>query len=128
MTLAVALFGVFVATLGGAGLLSPARLLALVTRAQSQLGLYFIAAFRLLVGAALILAAPPSRAPLYLQVLGGIAVVSGIITPFVGARRFEAVVDWWRARSAGAVRLWSAFVLLFGLSLIWAVLPLRHAA
>jgi hypothetical protein len=87
-----------------------------------------LAALRLLIGGALILAAPPSRAPLYLTILGGLSLVSGALTPLVGQRGFEAVLNWWRARPAGAIRLWSAFVVLFGLSLVWAVFPLTRAA
>lgn len=128
MTLAVALFGLFVSALGIGGLLSPRRLLALVSRAQLQLGIYFIAGIRLLLGVALLLAAPSSRAVPYLQVLGGLAVASGMITPFFGVRRFNAVLAWWRKQGPWSVRVWSAFVLLFGLSLVWAVLPLERAA
>ena len=123
MTLAVALFGLFVAALGIAGIRSPAWLLAQVTRVQSRFGLYFIAGIRLALGAALLVAAPASRAPLYLQVLGGVALLSGAITPFFGVARFEAILQWWRERPAWAVRLSSVFALLFGLSLVWAVLP-----
>lgn len=123
MTLAVAVFGLFVAALGLVGLFSPERLLAVVTDAQSRLGLYGIAGLRLLIGAALLLAAPMSRAPLYLTVLGGLSLVSAAVTPLVGARRLEAILDWWRARSRGAVRAWSGFVLCFGASLVWAALP-----
>jgi hypothetical protein len=126
MTLAVALFGLFVAALGASGVLSPERLLALVTRAQAQLGLYFIAGIRLLIGVAFLLAAPASRAPLYLQVLGGLTLVAAVVTPFFGMRRFEAIVAWLRRRDPRLVRLWSALVLLFGLSLVWAVFPLRQ--
>jgi hypothetical protein len=127
LTLAVALFGLFVAALGIAGLFDPARLLALVTRVQSQLGLNLIAAFRILIGIALILAAPASRAPLYLQVLGALSLLSGIVTPFVGVRRFEAILAWWQQRSPGAIRLWSGLVAVFGLSLLWAVVLLERA-
>jgi len=123
MTFVVAIFGLVVAGLGLAGIASPERLLALVTRSQADLGPYGLAGLRLLVGGALLLAAPPSRAPLYLTILGGISLVSGALTPFVGSRRFEAILDWWRARPAWAIRLWSAFVVVFGSSLVWAVLP-----
>ena len=123
MTLAVSLFGLCIAVLGGAGIVRPARLLAVVTRMQTRLGLYGIAALRLGVGCALLLAAPGARAPLYLQTLGALSLVSGAVTPFVGVRRFEAILDWWRARPPWLVRAWSGFVLLFGLSLVWAVLP-----
>lgn len=128
MTLAVALFGLSVAALGIAGVLSPQRLVALVARLQLRLGLYFIAGLRLLVGAALLLAAPASRVPMYLQVLGWLALVSGIVTPFFGRRRFEAILEWWRERATWIVRLWSFLVLLFGLSLVWAVFPVLLAA
>jgi len=37
--------------------------------------------------------------------------------------RFEAILGWWRARPPWMVRAWSGFVVLFGLSLVWAVLP-----
>lgn len=127
MTLAVGLFGLFVVALGIVGVISPQRLLALVTRVQSQMGLYFIAGIRLLLGMALILAASASRAPLYFQVLGGLSVISGVVTPFFGVRRFEAILGWWRRRTPWVVRLWSLFVLFFGASLVWAVLPLERA-
>jgi hypothetical protein len=128
VTLAVGLFGLFVAVLGIAGVLSPRRLLARVTRAQSQMGLYSIAALRLLVGVALWLAAPDSRASSYLQLVGVLALVSGALTPFFGVRRFEAILGWWRKRSPWVVRLWSSLLVLFGLSLVWAVFPVDRAA
>jgi hypothetical protein len=127
MTLAVGLFGLFVASLGIAGAVSPERLLAEVTRSQARLGTHGLAALRLFIGGALLLAAPPSRAPVYLKALGGLSLISGTLTLLVGTRRLEAILDWWRARPAWAVRLWSAFVVLFGASMVWAVLPLARA-
>jgi len=123
MSLAVALFGLFIAGLGAAGMVSPRRLLELVTHGQASLGLYGIALLRLLMGVAILGAARTSRAPVYLTGLGVLALVSAMATPFVGAQRFAAIIDWWRRRSAAKVRLWSLFVLAFGLCLVWAVLP-----
>lgn len=123
MTLAVALFGAFVATLGLTGIAAPRRLLDLVTRVQSQGGLWFIAVLRIAIGGAMLLAASASRAPVYLRVLGVLALLSGIATPFVGLRRFEAILNWWRRRSSATVRIWSVGVFVFGLSLVWAVFP-----
>lgn len=128
MTLAVALFGLSIAALGIAGALSPRHLLQLVTRVQAELGLYFIAGLRFLMGVALLLAAPASRTPLYLQVLGGLALASAVVTPFVGPRRFHAIVQWWRVRPAWVVRVWSLLVLVFGLSLVWTVFPMERSA
>ena len=108
MTLAVALFGLFVVSLGIAGVLSPQRFLARITRVLSDLGLYYIAGARLLLGAAFLLAAPTARAPLYLQILGGVALLSGVITPFFGVRRFEVLLAWWRERATWIIPSWSA--------------------
>jgi hypothetical protein len=127
MTFALTLFGLFVVALGIAGVASPRRLLAVVTRAQSQMGLYSIACVRLLLGMALLLAASASRAPSYLQAIGGLSIISGLVTPFFGVTRFEAILAWWRRRASWVVRLWSLFVALFGASLVWAVLPLERA-
>ena len=121
MAIVVASFGGFVIVLGVLGIARPAWLLDVVTRVQNQIGLYAIAALRLIVGAACWLAAEASRAPLYLQVLGVVAILSGLITPFFGVDRFRAILDWWRGLPGPVVRAWSAVVVAFGASLVWAV-------
>ena len=127
MHLAVALFGLLIVAFGVIGLRSPERLLDLVARAVSNLGLYLIAGFRLLLGIVLLLSASSSRAPLYLQILGAVAIFSGLITPLFGVHRFAAILEWWRKWDSLVIRLWSALVLIFGLSLIWAVMPIDRA-
>jgi hypothetical protein len=121
--LAVALFGVFLVALGLTGMASPPRLFAFVARWQSQPGLYTAAGIRILLGVALILAAPDSRAPHYLQAFGGIALLAGVATPFFGLRRFAALLAWWREQDAAIVRLWCLVVTLVGCSFVWAVFP-----
>jgi hypothetical protein len=123
MELAVGIFGLFVAVLGAIGVVDPQKLLALVSRLESRPGLYSIAAIRLLFGVALILASDDSRAPLFLEIVGAVALFSGIITPFFGVRRMGLMLEWWRGLDAGVLRIWTCFVVLFGLSLVWAVLP-----
>ena len=127
MHLAVALFGLFIAAFGMTGLVVPDRLLELVARAASTLGLYVIAGIRVLLGIALLASANASRAPAYLQILGLVAIVAGLITPLFGVARFEAILAWWRKWNPIVVRLWSVFVILFGLSLVWAVMPVDRA-
>lgn len=128
MSLIVSVFGVFVAGLGAAGMAAPGRLLSRVTRAQARVGAYGLAAFRLVMGGVLLLAAPGSRAPLYLLLLGGLSLLSAALTVLLGARRFEAALGWWRGQPAWAVRAWSAFACAFGLSLVWAALPAAAGA
>jgi hypothetical protein len=123
MGLVVGLFGAIVVGLGLAGVASPSRLLDLVARFQTPRGLYGIAALRVFLGVAFWVAAGPSRAPHYLQVLGVIAFAAGVATPLFGIERFAAIVAWWRERPEPMVRAWSALVALFGVSIIWAVQP-----
>ena len=74
-------------------------------------------------GAALVLAAPDSRAPVYLRIFGAVTLVAGVATPFFGVHRFEALLGWWRERPPALVRLWCVVVVLLGVSLVWAVFP-----
>lgn len=128
MTLAVALFGFFLIALGLTGVASPPRLLAFVSRWQSETGLYAAAGIRILLGVALVLASGDSRAPLYLQAFGGLALLAGVATPFFGLRRFEALLGWWRAQDVAMVRLCCLFVVGIGGSFVWAVFPAPGAS
>ena len=120
----MAFFGAMVVCLGLAGLASPTRLLDLVSRAQTTLGLWLIAALRIFLGIAFWLAADASRAPLFLKGFGVLAFLAGIATPLFGLRRFAALVDWWRSLPDAVVRAWSVLVAVLGASLVWVVLPL----
>lgn len=123
MTLVAFVLSLFVAALGALGVLSPARLLGIVRRFQTPAGLYAAAALRLALGVALFFAAPTSRAPQVVRILGVVITVSGIITPLFGLERFRSLLDWWSARSPAFVRAWASFALIFGPLLAYAVVP-----
>ena len=74
------LFCLLVAVIGFVGLFWPPRFLDLVRRLTSLQGFYVLAVLRIAFGAALYLAAPASRAPLFLEILGIVLVASGIVT------------------------------------------------
>lgn len=120
----MALFGIFFTILGIFGLIFPSRIIVFTSRWQTQAGLYLAAIFRIVLGAASLFTASTSRAPSYLRILGVFAIVAGIATPFLGLRRFKAVLDWWSRQSIVFIRACLAVVVLFGLSLIWEVWPL----
>jgi hypothetical protein len=123
MSLVAGVSGVLIIAVGALGVVSPPRLLALVARSQSQRGLYVLAAIRVIIGAALFLAAAGSRAPALLHILGVISVVAGVATPFFGVHRFQAVLGWWSLRPAVVLRLWCLIVVLLGAAIVWAVAP-----
>ena len=117
------LMGVLIVLMGAWGVLAPARITDFVSRFSSKGGLWASSVIRLVLGFALWFAAPESRAPLLLQVLGVVAIVAGIVIPFMGVDRFEALIGWWTRRSPGAQRLWSAVAVAFGAIVLWALLP-----
>jgi hypothetical protein len=123
MALVALALSLVVASVGALGVVSPPKLLNLVRSFHSPVGLYVAAAFRVVLGAALVLAARTSRAPEVLRILGFIILVAGLVTPMFGLERFRRLIEWWFARGPAFTRAWSAVALAFGLLLAYAVLP-----
>jgi len=72
---------------------------------------------------ALFLAAPDSRAPVTLRILGVVTLVADLATPLFGLKRFHRVFDWWAALRPAFKRAWAGCALAFGLLLFYAVVP-----
>ena len=68
-------------------------------------GLYAIAALRIAIGLVFVLAAPASRAPRTLRVLGLIVIIAGLSTPWFGVARARAVVNWLASAGPFLMRL-----------------------
>jgi hypothetical protein len=117
------LFGVFMVLVGAWGFLAPSRLTELIQRFATKSGLFVAVALRLLLAVVLWFAAPQSRAPLLLQVLAVLAVLAAVTLPFVGVDRYKALIDWWMRLSTMNQRLWSLLAVLFGATILWALLP-----
>ncbi len=121
MSFVVAGFSLAIMAIGALGLASPEALMSFVRRWQTPLGIWVAAGFRIAFGVAVWLAAPSSRTPIVLQILGAVSVASGIALPFVGLSRFAAIVSWWERRSAGFKRAWAGVACAFGGFLLWSV-------
>lgn len=104
------------------GVVSPATLLAFLSRWQTREGLWAGAAIRLIFGLALWFAAPLSRFPTTLQVVGVIFVVAGIAMPFIGLARFTSMVAWWLNKLPSFTRVWAVVTLALGVFFVWAVI------
>jgi len=103
-------------------LLRPAILFNLLRGYQNSAGLYGLAVVvRLILGIVLILAAPASRFPLTLEILGWIAIVAAVFIGALGTTRFSKLMAWALGLSEGLGRLSGVFALLFGGFLIYAV-------
>ena len=114
---------VLMALLGALSFVAPVRALDIARVFDRPSGLYALAAIRLVVGVVLFLAAPGSRQPGVLRILGILIGVAGIITPFVGLDRQRRLLNWWSARGLGFQRGWAAVGFAFGLFLVYAVAP-----
>lgn len=117
------ILSLLIAGIGAVGVLSPSALIALVMHMRGPFGLYFAAALRLLLGSALFVAAPRSRAPRVFRVLGALTIVAGLALPFLGVERFDALLGWWTAQGGAMTRLWAVIALTIGLLIAYGVIP-----
>ena len=119
--LIVSVVSIFVASMGVLGLVSPAKMVSYVSRWQSKTGLWAASIIRLAFGISLWLVAPASRAPVVLQVLAVVSVVSALVLPLVGVSRFKSILSWWSSRSPVFMRVWLAVAVVFGVFILWSV-------
>jgi hypothetical protein len=111
-----------IAALGALGVVSPHWLLAFARRIDTTAGLYAAAAFRVIFGLVLLLAAPDSRAPELVQIIGIIIVAAGLIAPLMGPERFRRLIAWWSGQNLGFMRAWAGLALVFGIFVAYAML------
>jgi hypothetical protein len=123
MALVAFAFSLLIAALGAVAIVEPTVLLAIARPLLTPAGLYAAAALRLVLGTALFVSAPTSRAPKTLRVLGVIIIVGGLATPLIGVERARAIVEWWAAQGSGFMRVWAGVALAFGLFLAYAIAP-----
>lgn len=118
----VFLIGLLVCVLSVWGCFVPDRLTKLVMRVMDQdWGIYFAVVIRLLMGAALIVAAPVSRFPVVFEILGWIAIVAAVALILIGRERMAALIAWFLRSQAWLIRVWLLFGMAFGGFLIYGI-------
>ncbi len=118
LALAVALF-VFV--MGAWGVFAPGSIFAYISGWSSKTGFWLAVLLRLCFGLALWFAAPDTRLPVVLRVLGALAIVSAASLPLIGFERFERVLAWWTGLPPFAMRLWSLVAVTIGSIVLWSL-------
>jgi hypothetical protein len=117
--------GVVYVLLGVSVAITPDLFLS-ITDWGSQRGLLAGAAMRVVVGIALLLAAPNSRYPRALRILGIIALIGGVTMPFIPLGFWAAYMRWWIVENASAFRwVFATAAMLFGTFIVYAALPRR---
>lgn len=119
--LIVALISVFAIAMGLFGLVAPTRLFRWVMIWGSKPGLWTAVVARLVFGISLWYAAPQSRLPVTMRVLGVLIVVAAGVLSFMGVERFKALLDWVCRLPASLRRLWGALAIAAGVFFMWAV-------
>jgi len=116
----VVLCGALIFAIGAWGFAQPAALLGLASRLKAPRMLWGVAALRLVIGCVLLISASETRWPGFIQTLGWIALVSGVITPFFGGARLARILDRWTARPPGFIRAWCVLALALGGAIVFA--------
>jgi uncharacterized membrane protein HdeD (DUF308 family) len=119
MSLIVIVVGLLVTGVALALLVSPRALRQLLHRLLEPRWLPLVSALRVAVGVLFILAAPDTRLPTLIRVIGIAAIVGGILILFLGSARSQLLADWWLKRSDTILRLWAGAALIFGALLVW---------
>lgn len=123
MALVALVVSLLMAGLGAYGVLAPGRLQNFIRSFQTRPGHVAAAAIRLVYGIALVLAAPGSRAPRLIWILGIVVLVAGLITMGVGFQRFSRLMKWWLKQGLGLVRAWALLAMAFGVYLTYVLWP-----
>ncbi len=121
MSTLVLLFGISISAIGVVGAASPELLVRFARYWDSRAGLWAAGVIRVIMGMAVLFAAPDSRAPGMLRVFGYVILVAGVATFFVGQERSHAIMEWWFARGGTFKRVWAGTAMVFGFFLIYAV-------
>jgi len=117
------LLGLLMAGLGGIGLLAPSALAAMALALRGPLGLALASALRLVLGAAMFVAAPTSRAPALFRVLGALTFAVGLLMPLIGVTRFDGLLDWWTGLGPVVTRVWCASAVAIGSAIAYGIIP-----
>jgi hypothetical protein len=120
--------GVLIAAEGAIGLAVPEAFVRIVRAFREPPVLYVASVIRIMIGIVLVMAAPRSRAPRVLRVLGVVVTVGGVLTPFIGGRLADVFLNWWTTGGTGEVRIFATLALVVGVVIVYAVAPARRAA
>lgn len=112
--------GALVVVAGAIGFAAPDMLLSLGRSLITARGLYAIAVLRIAIGLVFVAAAPSSRAPRTLRIVGVIVIIAGLTTPWFGVERARAVLDWEANAGPSFARIAAVVVMALGGSLVYA--------
>ena len=123
MTYVALILCLFMVAVAALGVVSPPRLLGVLRKIQTPRGLILIGVLRVILGVALTLSAPASKAPELITVVGVIAIFKGVTLPLIGVERLRRLFDWWSALGDGVLLGWALLATAIGLLVSYAIIP-----
>lgn len=117
--------GILAILLGLTGVFWPEGLMRVGQYSFTPVGLYVVAAARLAVGIVLFLAAPASRKPRTLRVLGVLVCLAGVAAAVLTIDRGHELAEWWSSHGLGFIRIAAVVVMVVGGFVAHATAP-RH--
>ena len=115
--------GVIVCALSVWGIYAPDKIWNLVNGLMNKdWGIYVAVIARLLLGAALIIAAPGTRFPLAFEILGWFTIVAAVMILIIGRDKLRRFGTWFQRFSPAMIRTWLLFGVAFGAFLIHGIL------
>jgi hypothetical protein len=124
MNIAAALIGVIILVEGVVGVAAPGTFPQLITALREPPLIYAAALVRILFGVVLFRAAPASRLPTTLRLLGALLLLGGVLTPFLGAWLSKVVLGWW-SQGDWVVRVFAGIAVVLGGLVLCAALGMR---
>ena len=120
LAFAIAVLMIFLAL---TGLFWPEGILGVGHYSFTSVGIYVVAIARVAIGLVLFLAAPASRAPKALRVIGVIACVAAVVVAFLSIESGQVLMNWWSAHGPGFVRVAAVVALGVGTFISYATFP-----
>ena len=122
MKIIALLIAILMILLGLTGVLWPDGLMEVAKYSFTSTGIYVAAVVRIVMGALLFVAAPATRTPKTVRVIGLLIFVAGVATALMSAERAQLLKDWWLSHGADALRIAACFPLAVGFFLAGSTL------
>ena len=121
MTVAVSIFGLLVVAFGSWGVVHPQSIMRFgASFWHSDRGAGFGVGGRVVFGLLLILAAPETRFPDGVLVLGLVTLLAALAILVIGFDQLRTFVDRWPPTRSGLMRLWALVAIALGVFLVHA--------
>ena len=120
MVYVVSILGVLIALIGLVGIVVPRSFVQVIGGWEAESRFIAAVGIRMVMGVICLSAAPASRMPVVVQVIGIIAIAAAAVALLVGLERLNRLVEWWLGRPSIIVRMSAAFAAGFGVLLVFA--------